>query len=335
MTVRLLKHHTNLSVILNHLTAAMMCVAVLLSLLMFTGCGKKGPLHKEEKKGTDTEAHGRDFEKESFLLIGLVPEHRIFNQLDKYEPVAAYLSGKIGRKIRLIIIPDYGNFIDSFISTGMDGAFLDSFTYIIGHHKMGIEALARPEGLDGKSTSHGVIFARKDSGIRTAGDMRHKRIVFVDRATTAGYLLPLVYFKKNGIADYRRYFSEWYLAGTHDDAIYDVLNKEADVGAAKRSAMDGLAKSDSRIGRELNILEVSPEFPEDALCVRKDLDEEVKTALKKALLEMDRDNDGMEVLRRFGVGRFIETTDSDYASLYRYVRTAGIDISNFDYASEK
>jgi phosphonate transport system substrate-binding protein len=81
----------------------------------------------------------------------------------------------------------------------------------------------------------------------------------VDKATTAGYLLPLAYFKKNGIRDYRAYLKETYFAGTHEDVIYDVLNKKADIGAAKNTVFERLAKTDERILKELLILEKSPD----------------------------------------------------------------------------
>ncbi|MGC2063685.1 MAG: phosphate/phosphite/phosphonate ABC transporter substrate-binding protein [Thermodesulfovibrionales bacterium] len=273
-------------------------------------------------------------EEDNFLLIGLVPEHRVFAQFDRYTPVADYLAGEIRRKINLIVIPDYGSFTDDFLTTGMDAAFLGSYSYAILHAQSGVEPLARPEGPDGLSTYHGVIFTRKDSGIRTAADMKAKRFVFVDKVSAAGYLLPLVYFKKNGIEDYRSYFKEWYVAGTHDDAIYDVLDGKADIGAAKSTVLATLAKTDPRVLSELEVLEVSPEFPENALCIRRELDASLKAALKMALLTMHQDPRGREVLNKFGAGRFIETSDTDYQPLYQYIRRAGIDLVDFRHMDE-
>ncbi len=56
----------------------------------------------------------------------------------------------------------------------MDGAFLGSFTYALAHAKLGLEVIARPELVDGTSTYHGLIFVRKDSGIKTIKDMKGK-----------------------------------------------------------------------------------------------------------------------------------------------------------------
>jgi ABC-type phosphate/phosphonate transport system substrate-binding protein len=67
--------------------------------------------------------------EERHLLIGLIPEQNMFNQLNRYEPLAIYLSKKIRVKIKLKILTRYGDIIDNFISAGLDAAFFGSFTY--------------------------------------------------------------------------------------------------------------------------------------------------------------------------------------------------------------
>ena len=86
------------------------------------------------------------------LLIGLIPEQNIFNQIDRYEPLMGYLFRKTGTRITVKLLSRYGNIIDNFKSTGLDGAFFGSFTYTLAHAKIGVEALVRPVALDNTST---------------------------------------------------------------------------------------------------------------------------------------------------------------------------------------
>jgi phosphonate transport system substrate-binding protein len=271
--------------------------------------------------------------KESFL-IGLIPEQNIFEQIERYEPLADYLSEMIGINIKLTVLTRYGNIIDNFVSMGLDAAFFGSFTYTLAHAKLGVEAIARPVNIDGTSTYYGLIFARKGGEIKNAEDMKGKIFVFVDKATTAGYLLPLSFFKINGIESYRTYFKETYFAGTHEGAIYDVLNKKADIGAAKNTIYYKLANSDSRIKNEMFVLEKSPEVPENGLAVRKDLDVSIKNKMKDALLNMHNDPDGKKVLGIFGAQRFIETKDDDYSGVYNYAKTINLNLATYDYINE-
>ena len=271
---------------------------------------------------------------EKTLLIGLIPEQNIFKQMERYEPLMGYLYRKTGAKMKLKILPRYGNIVDNFKSSGLDGAFFGSFTYTLAHAKVGVEVLARPVALDNTSTYHGLIFVRKNSRVRTARDMKGKRFVFVDKATTAGYLLPLEYFHKNGISNYKGYLKETYFAGTHEDAIYDVLNRKADIGAAKNTVFQRLAKADPRIMKELVVLERSPDVPENALALRKDIDASVRDRLKDALLKMNLDPDGKKVLEQFGAQRFIETRNEEYDIIVKYAGDAHLDLSTYDYKND-
>jgi phosphonate transport system substrate-binding protein len=192
------------------------------------------------------EAPSKDETPAQKFNLGLIPEQDLFSQKERYEPLARYLSEKVGLNVEIKILSRYGNIIDNFVSGELDGAFFGSFTGALAIKKIGVIPLARPVWLDGASTYYGMIFVRKDSGIKNANDMRGKRFAFVDKATTAGWLLPLQFFHVNGIEDFNNWFAETYFTGTHEDAIYDVLNKKADIGAAKNTVFYRLAEKDSR-----------------------------------------------------------------------------------------
>ncbi len=296
-------------------------IIVCLCAALLSGCSKT------DKASSQKMPEGRP------LLIGLIPEQNMFRQFERYEPLARYLSKKIGVNIKLSVLPRYGNIINNFKSEKMDGAFFGSFTYALAHARLGVEVLARPVGLDGRSTYHGLIFVRKDSGIKSIQDMKGKRFAFVDKAATAGYLLPLAYFHKHEL-NYKTFLKESYFTGTHDDAIYDVLNRKADIGAAKNTVYERLASTDRRIKNDLVVLERSPDVPENGLAVRRDLDDTIKQKLKEALLGMHSDPEGIPVLKDFGAQKFIETTDKDYLPVYQYTREVHLNLATYDYLNE-
>jgi phosphonate transport system substrate-binding protein len=301
-----------------------------LSLILFlsTGCSKNETPPPRERT-TEKVANSRET-----LTIGLIPEHNIFRQMERYKPLARYLSKQIGMDVEMKILSRYGNIVDNFTSNDLDGAFFGSFTYALAHAKLGVEVVARPEDQNGTSTYYGLIFVRRDSGIKKARDLKEKRFAFVDKATTAGYLLPLDFFRDQGIEDYHTFFSESYFTGSHEDAIYDVLNGKADIGAAKNTVYFRLAKEDPRIMRELAILVRSPDVPENGLALRKDLDPSLKVKIKEALLNMNGDPAGAQVLRQLGAKRFIATTDEDYAAVFKYAEHVGLDLKTYDYVND-
>ena len=243
----------------------------------------------------------------------------------------AYLSEQIGVPIETNILSRYGNIIDNFTELGLDGAFFGSFTGAMTIKKLGVEPLARPQYIGGASTYYGMVFVKKGSGIRTAEDMRGKQLVVVDRATTAGYLLPLAYFKALGIEDYKSWFKEYYFSGTHEDAINDVLNGRADIGAAKNTVFYRMATENKRVSKELEILATSPYVPANGLAVRNDLTEELKKNLQRLLLDMHKNSQGREVLDGLMIEKFIETSEADYQPVLDYATSIGLDLETYNY----
>lgn len=265
------------------------------------------------------------------ILIGLIPEENIFRQTDRHRPLASYLSKKTGINVRLTILSRYGDIIDSFKSRKLDGAFFGVFTGVLAMEKLGVEPVVRPVNLDGSSTSQAYIFVRKDSGINQVKDMRGKRMAFVDRATATGYLYFLALLKENGIYDIDRFFREYYFTGSHDAAVHAVMDNRADVGIAKGKIFNKLSEKDPLIRNELMVLYRSPEFPDTTLCLKKELPESTKKKIREILLNMDKDKEGLEVLKKLGAVRFITANREDFKPFLNMVRKTGIDIGNYRY----
>jgi phosphonate transport system substrate-binding protein len=263
------------------------------------------------------------------LRIGIIPEQDVFSQKERYRPLTDYVGQKLGINVELVMLSRYGHIIDDFTASRLDGAFFGSFTGAMAIKKLHVIPLARPEGKDGTSTYYGMILVRKDSSIRNGADMRGKRFAFVDEATTAGYLLPLYYFMEEGIPDYHSWFSETYFAGTHEDAIFDVLNRKADIGAAKNTVFYRFARKDRRLLDELEILATSPKVPENGLAVKRDFGQHNLTALKECLLEMDKDPEGRKVLDNFKAQRFIATSVADYQPVFDFAKHVGLDLATY------
>jgi len=265
------------------------------------------------------------------ILIGILPEMNVFKQKQRFKLLGEHLSKKTGLQVEFTILSRYGNIVERFSTEKMDGAFFGSFTGALAIKRLGVVPLVRPVNLDGTSTYHGFLFVRKDGGIRKAADMKNKRMAFVDKATTAGYLFPLAYLKENGIKDPEHFFRETLYTGSHDAAINAVLNRQADVGAAKHSIYERVRELDPRVDRELLILAESPRVPSNGLLVRSSLPEAIKSKLKSVLLGLHTDPDGKVVLMQFGALKFIETTASDYLPVFEMAKKSGINVMSYDY----
>jgi len=268
------------------------------------------------------------------LTVGLIPEQNVFKQFQRYQPLGEYIQEKTGIKITFTMLPRYGNIIENFRAKKMDAAFWGSFTGALAIEKAGVQPIVRPVNLDGTSSYKGYIFVHKDSVIDSVAKMRFAVIAFVDRATTAGYLFPLAYFNEHGVKNLGTYFKESFFTGSHDAAIYAVLNKEADIGSAKNTIFDLLARSDTRVKENLVILATSPEVPSNGFGLRNDIPTDIRQKLKSVFLKMDNDPEGRIVLKNFGAKEFVETTASDYEVVIDFAKKAGINLKTYNYMND-
>ena len=268
------------------------------------------------------------------LKIGLIPEQNVFKQLKRYKPLGEYIQNKTGIIIEFTMLPRYGNIIDSFNDKKLDGAFWGSFTGAMAIEKLGIQPIARPVNLDGTSSYRGYIFVHKYSIIDSVERMRNTVIAFVDKATTAGYIFPMAYLKDHGVNNIDTYFQEYYFTGSHDAAIYAVLNKEADIGCAKNTIFEMLARENPKVKDDLVILAKSPDVPSNALGLRKGISAEVKEKLKRSLLDMENNPEGLKVLKELAVIKFVETTEKDYSPVFVSVKKAGINLKTYNYINK-
>ena len=223
-------------------------------------------------------------EREQRLLIGLIPEMNVFKQKERFKLLGQYLTKKTGVKVEFTILSRYGNIIERFRTEKMDGAFFGSFTGALAIQKLGVVPVARPVNLDNTSTYQGYLFVKKNSGIRRVQDLKGRKMAFVEKATTAGYIFPLAVLRENGITNLDGFFKEYFFTGSHDAAIKAVLNGKADGGAAKNTIYERVRREEPRVDRELVIIAESPRVPSNGLCVRKDLPPDVRNRLSNALL---------------------------------------------------
>lgn len=268
------------------------------------------------------------------LVIGLIPEMNVFKQMERFQPLAEHLEQQLGVTVELKILSRYGNLIDSFITQKMDGAFFGSFTGALAIEKLQVIPLARPMNLNGESTYRGLVYTRKDSGIRTLDDMKGKRFAFVEKATTAGYLFPLAYFRNNGIANAETYLGEIFFAGSHDASLDAVLNRKADLGASKNTVFEWVRAANPRIDQEIHILAESLDVPSNGLCVRPDLDPALRQKIREVLLALDSTAEGQIILEKFKARKFIPTTTADYRPVIDLATQAGINLKTYQYQND-
>ncbi len=257
------------------------------------------------------------------LRIGLIPEQNIFRQVERHLPLVRYLERRAGVGLDCRMMRSYGDLLEGLRLGELDGGFAGSYVGSVAISQLGARPVVRIEYRDGRATYSGLIFVRRGSGIRSVADMKDRVLAYVDRATTAGFVFPSSYFRLHGVPIPEDHFREIFFAGSHDAALRAVLDGAADVGCAKDTVFRRLAKTDSRVGRELQIVARSPEVPSVALIVSAAVDRAVEERVRETLRAMESDPEGQQVLAEFGARSFLPTRVEDYEPVAALIGSAG------------
>jgi len=264
-------------------------------------------------------------EEITVLRMGLIPADDADEMLRQYEPIQEYLSEKLGIPVEIQVTSDYTAAIEAMRSNHIDMAWFGPFSYILAAEIADAEAIVNGVKSSGKATYKSMIIVNKDSGIKTLDDLKGHSFAFVDPASTSGNLIPRKMLLENGI-DPDNDFSEMFYAGTHNAVEYAIANGKVDAGASSDNVYARMVEA-GEIDPEVNlIIYESDPVPGSPIVVRGGLPEELKQAIKQALLGMDEQTihqvDGWG-----GIVRYQEVSDSDYDIIRQTAKVLEMDVT--------
>jgi len=233
------------------------------------------------------------------------------------EPLLAYLSGALGRTIRLYIARDDGDLRAQMEAGALDVGNFSPSGYVEGARGGKIRVIAQSI-LDGSATYRVVIIKRFDSGIEKLTDLEGRRFAFVDSKSAPGYVYPRALLIEKGITA-ERSFKETIFAGSHEKVIAAVLLGQVAAGATYEGAV-AMAKARGFPTFDLEVLATTDPIPHDAIAVRAGLEEELVKGIQTALVELNRSPAGRQAIARNG--RKLTGYAAANDSLYDVVRRA-------------
>ncbi len=264
------------------------------------------------------------------LQIGFVPSENSAQMAQKVAPLLADLSKRIGLRAVSFVAQDYPGVVEAMKNRKVDVAFLSPVPAVMAEKMAGARILLKAVR-HGRDQYYSAIIVRKDSGFKTLKDLRGKKFAFGDPFSTAGSILPKALFRASGI-DPDKDMSAL-PPGSHDATVLAVFNKQADAGAVfandpqgKEGAWTFYLRSAAERGQIVPIAMSKP-IPNDAFCVRSDLDPALIKKLKGALLDMSATKAGRNMLREiYHLETLKEARSSDYESVREAAKTLGLQL---------
>lgn len=246
---------------------------------------------------------------------------------DNTETIKQYMEANTPYKYEVAIPASFVAVVEAIGTKRADVAAMNTFGYILANERYGAEA-ALTVIRYGYPTYQSQFITSVDSGINNLSDITGKKFAFVDPASTSGYLLPLKVLKDNAVEP-----SETVFAMRHDSVVSMIYQGQVDAGATFYTPTAEGKIQDARrlvktqypdVEEKIKIVELTDSIPNDPIVFRKDLPEEMKTAIKEAFIKLVKTPKGKEAFNKlYGVTDFKHAKDSDYDGVRAMLEAAG------------
>jgi phosphonate transport system substrate-binding protein len=145
----------------------------------------------------------------------------------------------------------------------------------------------------GRTTYHSAFVVR-ESGPKSIAELRGRRVAWVDKESTSGYVVPRLHLLSCGY-DLSTFFASESFCTTHFEVVNAVASGAADVGAtfcnfdAQKGRVIAGAWTDTEGAslRPVKVLATIGPIPNDAIVASMDLSPMARLNVKKWLLDLD------------------------------------------------
>jgi phosphonate transport system substrate-binding protein len=273
------------------------------------------------------------------FIIGVYPGDNIEKALAAAQPLADYLTKKLGVYTTVITGTSYNAVIEAMRAGRADAFEVGPLSYVLASEVANAEALAvsnfsvnaDPKSLPGY---YSVIFTKKGSGIKTIADLKGKSFSFTDPASTSGYLIPALEIMKDQKFDSKDQLDGFFtavFAGSHPASVLAVASDKTVAGATFDDNLITQAKSgaakvcgynegdtegnnvfnkpmtqeqidqiyDACPDGNLVVIHQSGIIPQTPFAINSKLPQSFKDAVKAALLDLKNDPDAVKALGKF------------------------------------
>jgi phosphonate transport system substrate-binding protein len=237
------------------------------------------------------------------VRVGVLPDMSENDLRQRYDPLMQYLSEEIGLDFRLIIPADYADLLRLFGTGEVDLALFGGFTFVQANDLHQAEPLVMRD-VDTRFVS--VFLVRHNDPAAELSDFKGKVFAFCSTLSTSGHLMPRYFLQHDKQIIPENFFSQVIYSGAHDKTAYMVRDGEADIGAVNAEIVNGMLQ-DGRLKQwDLRVVWQTPPYPNYVWAVPQHLNEDIKTQLRDAYLQLDvNDEHHRQILAGFGATSFL------------------------------
>lgn len=260
------------------------------------------------------------------LHMAIVPFEKVSKLEAEFNPMARYLSQKLGRPVILTTPTDYLGVVTGLQTGQVDIAYLSSFPYALATSKMKLHLIALPWQF-GSPTYHGIIFTLKTSNIHSIKDLKGKTFAFGDVGSTSGYLLPRGLMLQNGINPDKD-LAHSYNVGAADAVVKAVAHHAADAGAGYDGVLQLTYSHDLQKVKLFRVIAKTIEVPNGVYVAPPNMKPALLKRIRYVFMHMADDPAGRAAMKAAENDKMVIANDRMFDQVRKIAKILNLDLSH-------
>lgn len=254
--------------------------------------------------------------KVSKYVIGIHPLHNPKRLFEVYGPIVDFLNANMPEAaFSLEASRNYEEFDKKLYSGRFDFAMPNPYQ-TINSLKHGYRVFGK---MADDNDFRGIILVRRDSGINTVADLKGKAVSYPAPTALAATMMPQYYLHTHGL-DINRDIENRYV-GSQESSIINVLRGHVAAGATWPVPWKTFSKENPQLASQLEVKWQTEPLQNNGWVARKDLPPEVVNKFATLLFNLDRHQQGRDMLARIPVSRFEPANDDSYGPVRAFIAT--------------
>ena len=242
--------------------------------------------------------------------LAVVPQASPAETHRRWAPFAEHLQRATGQRLQLRVYRTFDEFETELVNGLVDFAYMNPYHFLMARKAQGYLPLVR----DGSRLVNGILLVRRDSPVQSVKDLEGKVIAFPDPNAFAASLYMRALLQEKA----KVRFSARYL-GTHANVYRHVILGSVAAGAG---ANVSLARERPETRAELRVLYETPGTAPLPLCAHPRIPAAQREAVTRAVLEMDKNDDGRSLLKHVDLSQPVRAS---YARDYQPLEKLGLE----------
>jgi phosphonate transport system substrate-binding protein len=246
-------------------------------------------------------------QKATEINFGIISTESSQNLRQDWGVLFEDMQKRLGVKVNPFFAPDYAGVIEAMRFNKVQVAWFGNKSGMEAVDRASGEVFAQQVAEDGSPGYWSYLIVHKDSPINSLEDVKKNAkslsLGFGDSNSTSGFLVPGYYAMALNNLDPKTSFRVMRQAN-HEANLMAVANKQIDVATNNNENFEKFERRNPEKAKEIKVIWKSPLIPSDPMVWRKDLDPQLKNAIRDFLITYGRDPREKQALTKIGIAGF-------------------------------